>query len=227
MMELGAIPVWSGWIVATALGIPAAIFYSRRLLRERRSERLQRDEGIREVMQMVRNSIAYAEQYGRCESSIARLSSDWFDARSWLKKGARNRLLRLWSLVTDFELWLRISNDLVAAAMCQAAYHEGTLSEFTSQMDNTGRGKFSDLLFIHLQYPVLSGQQITESWVRYNIPSLYDEMMKAGTEQDIEKVIKHVRRAAQNDCLQMMREKRQDFMQEAGQAIEYLASLTR
>lgn len=228
-MQLSDIPTWSGWIVASILGVPAAIYYSRRLLQERRSERLRVNEDTQEILKLVRNLATYAEQYDKYGTRIplSDFSSDWFDARPWLKQGVRNKLLKLQSLATDFEFWLKISKDLVAATMFQAAYYEGTFSELTSIMDKTGKGQFSDLLLNHLQYYVLAGQQISVPWLRDNISSLHGEMMKAGSEDNIKKVIEPIRQAAENDCLQMMREKRQQLMEEARQTVGCLETMTR
>lgn len=211
------------------MGTPAAFYYVRRILRERASEKLQNREHNKEILQMVRNSMTYAEQYNKHGTRVplADLSPDWFNARPWVKQVVRNRLLKLQDLSADFELWLRLSKDLVAATMFQAAYYEGTFSEFTLKMDKTGRGKFSDLLLKDLQYPALVGQDITMPWLRDNISSLYAEMMKAGGEQEIRNVVEPIGQVAQNNCLQIMREKRQHFLEEARQTMRYLETLTR
>lgn len=219
----------SGWIIALLLGAPAAFYYGRRIFRERASEKQQNKEHIKEILQMVRNSMTYAEQYNKHGTRIplADLSPDWFSVRPWVKQTVRNKLLKLQDLAADFELWLRLSKDLVTATMFQAAYYEGTFSEFTLKMDKTGRGKFSDLLLNDLQYPALAGQDITMPWLRDNISSLYAEIMKAGGEQEIKNVVEPVCQLAQSNCLQIMREKRQHFLEEAHHTMRYLEALTK
>lgn len=219
----------SGWIIAVVLGVPAAYYYGRRILRERAAERQENKKRLKDILQLVRNSVAYAEQYNKHGTRIpvADLSRDWFAERPWLKKELQKSLSKLRDLAADFELWLRVSKDLVSATAFRAAYYDGTFSEFSGKMDKTGRGKFSDLLLNHLLDYILSGEGITIPWLRDNIPSLYEEMLKAGTEREIRDVVEPISQVAQNDCLQAMREKRQQFMEEARQTIRYLETLTR
>ena len=207
----------SGWIVAALLGIPAAVYYARRVLKNRAMGKAENMRHVRETLAVVTKAQVSAEKYETYE--FTSYPAAWFSMRPELKKGMRDRLLRLQTLAKDFEFWLGLAKDLVSATVAKAAYYDGTYSEFSQKMDNTGRGHFHDLLSAHFWLHILNGIDITIPWVRDNCSDLYSEMMSRGSEGDIERVLKPIRAVAKNQCLQTMREKQQELLKAARQMV--------
>lgn len=223
-MQMNDIVTISGWIVAVLLGIPAAVYYGRRVLKERASGKAENMQRMREILMLVIQARDDAEYFHTHE--FAGYSLAWFDMRPWLKKGTRKRLLRLQRLAKDFELWLNLAEDLAYATMFKAAYYDGTFSEFSQKMDHTGRGHFHDLLYSHFRLPVLSGQHLTPAWVRDNCSDFYSELMATGSQKDLKKVLEPIQEVVENECLKIMREKREEFLKEAHQVEEHLKQLS-
>lgn len=213
----------SGWIVAALLGIPAAVYYGRRVLKDRASEKVKNTQQVHEMAKLLVAAQVAAEKYEGHE--FTGYSVAWFDSKSWLKKGIRDELLRLQGLAKEFEFWLNLAKDLVSATIFKAAYYNGTFSEFSQKMDQTGRGYFHDLLWRHLWIHVLNGKSIAIPWLRDNCPDFYSQMMSVGSERDMEHVLEPIQGVAQNQCLQIMREKQQEFLKTARQTITRLGRL--
>jgi len=219
-MQPNDIVIISGWIVAVLLGIPAAVYYGRRILNERALGKAENMQRMGEILKIVTDAKVDAEKYHIHE--FANYSQAWFDMGPWLKKKVRDKLSRLQRLAKDFEFWLRLAEDLISATMAKAAYYDGTYSEFSQKMDNTGHGHFHDLLSQQFRLHVLNGEDITVPWVRDNCSDFYSEMMSMGSERDIEKVLEPIRTVAKNQCLQIMREKQQEFLEAARQMVAEL-----
>jgi hypothetical protein len=206
-----------GWIVAALLGIPAAFYYGRRVIKSRALEKVENIKQLRETLAVIILAQVSAEEYQPHE--FASYSLSWFHMRPWLKKGMRDNLLIVQRLAKDFEFWLDLSKDLVSATVTKAAYYDGTYSEFSQKMDHTGHGHFHELLSQHFRLHILNGQDITIPWVRDNCSDFYSEMMSMGSRVDIVKVLEPIRAVAKNQCLQIMREKRQEFLKVARQTV--------
>lgn len=214
----------SGWIVAVLLGIPAAIYYSLRILKEQALKQTEDMKSMREVMAVIIKAQVAAEKYNTGE--FANYSPAWFYMHPQLKKENRDRLLTLQSLAKDFEFWLGLAEGLISATMFKAAYYDGIYSEFSQKMDSTGRGHFHDLLSNNFRFHILSGQDMTVPWVRDNCPSFYSELMSVGSQEDIEKVLESIQAVTQSQCLQIMREKQQEYLKEVDHVARHLRLLT-